>query len=284
MNDSEITRAGKGLAIAASHDFDDMRGRHVHGIYLLFAAGERPDHAAIRAFAKQHSSLAISFDPQNSSSLRVVGDDGTLPPLPERQWVELICAGLTFDLEGLAPAKPDALPEAEYFFDFPGRASVASCEGMWLTPGRHLSGGENSLPVLRGLMSLARDMVRHFEQLEAALWPPARSVVGRRFFESTMTAWLEGGAFPALGMTAFRENFEGGLSSVGLEYLVGQELWIEPALSGDKVAATRLGIRLVNQLVMMGGITGTDHIIAPDGTRLTLSLSKNQKYIRVRSE
>lgn len=214
----------------------------------------------------------------------MVGDDGTLPPIPDRQWVELLCSGLTFDLEGLAPAKSEAVPEAEYFFDFGGRSALAGREAMWLKPGGHLSGGENSLPVLRGLMQLARDLIRHFENLDAALWPPSASVMGRRFFESTATAWLDGGAFPALGLTAFRENFEGGLSTVGLDYLIGQELWIEPALVSDKVAATRLGIRLVNQLVIMGGIKGTEHVVAPDGTRLSLSLSRNKRFIRVRSE
>ena len=62
---------------------------------------------------------------------------------------------------------------------------------------------------------------------------------------------------------------------------IGQELRIEPPLSADRVAATRLGIRLVNHLVLAGGLAEDDRIIAPDGSRLLLRPSRSRALINV---
>lgn len=140
------------------------------------------------------------------------------------------------------------------------------------------------MPVLRGMLALARDLVLHFEDLQAVFWPPSGSAIGRRFFESVVTAWLEGGAFPALGLIAFDETADAALESVGLAFWIGQELRIEPPLTNDKIAATRLGVRLINQLVIVGGITDSERIIAPDGTRLVMQAARGSTYIRVRRE
>ncbi|NQX94505.1 MAG: hypothetical protein HRT64_06240 [Erythrobacter sp.] len=84
-----------------------------------------------------------------------------------------------------------------------------------------------------------------------------------------------------MGLTAFRETIDQGLQSVGLDYWIGQELRIEAPLASDKVAATRLGVRLINQLILMGGLEKDEAIIGPDGSRLVLRLSENHKYVRV---
>jgi len=140
------------------------------------------------------------------------------------------------------------------------------------------------MPVVKAMIALARDLVHHFESLEAVVWPTSQSAIGRRFFESVTTAWLDGGPFPALGLTAFRETIDGAMQSTGLDFWIGQELRIEPPLSSDKVAATRLGVRLVNQLIAVGGIEGDERIVAPDGTRLLLRTSRNWRFIRVSRE
>ena len=136
----------------------------------------------------------------------------------------------------------------------------------------------------RGLIALARDFARHFDQLLAIVWPHSYSAVGRRFFESSATAWLEGGPFPALGLTSFRETLDGALQTVGLDFWIDQELRIEPPLSSDKPAATRLGVRLVNHLIAVGGIAQAERIVAPDGGRLVLTISRNRRFIRVARE
>ncbi|OGS47728.1 MAG: hypothetical protein A3J40_05115 [Erythrobacter sp. RIFCSPHIGHO2_12_FULL_63_10] len=259
------------------------------GISLLFAAGKRPDSDAIAEFASSSPEVSLTHDPAAVPRLRLVGSDRTGHPDPGenaegQNWVELLREGLTFDLVGLAPGESTWIPEIEHCFDFPDRALVQSCEALQLLPGPHLAGGERSLPVVRGLMALARDLAHHFEHLGGLVWPHSHSVIGKRFFESTITAWLEGGAFPALGLTAFTQTADGALQSVGLNYFIDQELRIEPPLANNKVAATRLAIRLINQLVLMGGIADEEHVMAPDGSGLILRLSENRRFVRVWNE
>lgn len=137
------------------------------------------------------------------------------------------------------------------------------------------------MPVVKGLVGLARDLIHHFDDIVAIVWPPSDSAIGQRFFESITTAWLEGGPFPALGLTAFKETIDGAIQSKGLDFWIDQELRIEPPLSSDKVTATRLGVRLVNHLVMVGGIEGDERTVAPDGNRLIMRTSRNGKFVRV---
>lgn len=259
---------------------DEFESGHTgaKGISLLFASGKRPDSGAISEFAARSPEVSLTHDPAAGQH----SDEGE--SFGGRRWVELLRSGLTFDLVGLAPGKPTPIPETEHCFDFPDRETLLSCEALQLLHGPHLAGGERSPPVVRGLLALARDLAHHFEHLQAVAWPQSRSVIGRRYFESTITAWLDGGAFPALGLTAFEQTGDGALQSLGLEYFIGQELCIEPPLTADKLAAARLGIRLINQLVLMGGIVGDERVVGPDGANLILRLSDDRRLIRVWNE
>lgn len=196
-------------------------------------------------------------------------------------WLELLSDGLTLDLSGLAPGPAAAFPQFLHRFDLPTLPKAADHEVLILRPGPHLVDGGKSMPVLRAMLALGCDMVRQLPDLLAVGWTPAASAIGRRFFESATTAWLEGGPFPALGLTAFAETSDGALESVGLAFWIGQELRIEPPLSHDRVSATRLGIRLINHLVIIGGLEGDDRIVAPDGTRLVLRPSRSRALISV---
>ena len=268
-----------------SEQLDNRSRSGARGIYLLFADGQRPDSAAIRRFVSQHKNVSISFDPQDRERLQLVDDryihQNVDPKFQESIWLELLQDGLTFDLAGLSPAHGISASPVETRFDCDQSISEMSKDTLQLLPGSHLSGADGTLPVLRGLLRLARDLVQHFEQVRAVIWPYSESAIGRRFFESSITAYLEGGAFPALGLTAFRETVDGGLQSVGLAHFIGQELRIEPELSADKVTATRLGIRLINQLVMSGALNSVEQVIAPDGSSITLEPSANGRFVRV---
>ncbi|MDC8753178.1 hypothetical protein OIK40_00820 [Erythrobacter sp. sf7] len=203
---------------------------------------------------------------------------------PDELWLELLREGLTFDLRGLAPGAACPAPEIAHRLDLAPIAGNVAFESLVIAPGPHLSGGERSMPVLKGMLALARDLTQHFDDLQAVYWEPSRSAIGRRFFESVVTAWLEGGAFPALGLTAFEEAPDGALQTVGLDLWIDQELRIEPPLATDKVAGTRLGVRLINHLVIVGGLDQSERIMAPDGTRLVMQASRNSQFIRVRRE
>lgn len=201
--------------------------------------------------------------------------------LDQAIFVELLRGGLTFDLIGLAAGPAGEFPLIEHRFDLDSIPSAFRFEALHLVPGEHLRAGARTMPVVKGLLALARDLTHHFADLEAIVWPASRSAIGRRYFESVVTAWLEGGAFPALGLTAFRKTLDGAVQSVGLDFWLGQELRIEQPLADDKVAATRLGVRLVNQLIIVGGLDESERIVAPDGTPLVMRPSRNGKFVRV---
>lgn len=261
------------------------------GLYLLCKAGKRPTRAALRDFASSQRSTSLTHDPSADARLHLVTSDedghtheravSTTSQWEDAVWVELLREGLTFDLVGLAQGRASEFPIIEHRFDLESLPTAIGYEALHLAPGQHLAGGERSVPVVKGLLAVARDLTHHFEDIVAVVWPASQSAIGRRFFESISTAWLEGGAFPALGLAAFRETTDGALQSVGLDFWVGQELRIEPPLSADKVAATRLGVRLINQLVIVGGLDESERIVAPDGSRLVMRPSRNRKFIRV---
>lgn len=256
---------------------------------MLFADGKRPSRAAIREFVATQSDTSVTHDPSQGASLHLVAADGESIPATETDeakvgdtvWLELLRAGLTFDLEGLAPGPATVFPSVEHRFDLEEMPGPARFDAICLTPSQHLTGGQRTMPVAKAIIALARDLIHHFDDLEAVVWSPSNAAIGRRFFESISTAWLDGGAFPALGLTAFKETIDGAIQSVGLDFWLDQELRIEPPLSSDKVGATRLGVRLVNQLIILGGVDESERIVAPDGTRLILRPSRNGKFIRV---
>jgi len=286
-------RGGRGLDVNVGEDANNhARPLTMRGVFLLFSRGSRPDRAAIYEFVESHPSVSLTLDPARRHGLRVIDERDTASSVTalqgaalaeDRIWVELLRDGLTFDLEGLAPGAGLEPPETNHRFDCDDLQIISEFEAVRLVAGGHMAGGEAILPVLRGMLALARDLVQHFEHARAIAWPPSSSVIGRRYFESTMAAWLEGGAFPALGLTAFREMAGGGIQSVGLDFLIGQELFIEPELVADKVAATRLGVRLINQLVLAGAVERPEQIIGPEGQHLRLEPSADCKLICVRA-
>lgn len=258
---------------------------------MLFAPGKRPTRAAILDFVVRQQSVLLSHDPASEAGVERAIADGERPQPGGRSacaqdevWLELLRDGLTFDLCGLAPGPCSGVPPIVHRFDFAPQDGEDALEALAVLAGPHLAGGERTMPVMKAMLGLARDLVQHFADLVAVHWAPSHSAIGRRFFESVITAWLDGGAFPALGLTAFEETADGALQSVGLDIWIGQEVRIEPSLTTDRIAATRLGVRLINQLVIVGGLDESERIIAPDGTRLVMQASRNSQFIRVRRE
>lgn len=250
-----------------------------HGIYLLFEAGTRPDRDRVQSFVASHPQHGISFDPANSASEVA---DGADPREATLSWLELLSSGLTFELSGIAPGQSLDMPIAGQLFDIKDANGPMEWEAVCLAPGAHLSGGERALPVIRVMMALARDLVSHFETLAAVAWMPASAMIGRRYFDSTVSAWLSGGPFPAPGLAAFNASEGGSLRSVGLAHFIGQEIVIDPLLANDRLAATRLASRIVNQLVLTGKLSEREDIIAPDGSRLVMTPEAGGAEVHVR--
>ena len=232
-----------------------------HPVVLLFAQRHRPSLAQIQALSLAQGQFAVTLDS--------VEEEGGKAPENARHWCELLANGLTFDLTGLAPGTPAALPEMHHFFALDTKAGLAGCEGVALTPGPHLLSGGAMIPVLRCLAWLAGELAE-LEYVEGVAWGPAASVCAPAYFRESVTRWLGGGAFPGLGLTALRTLKDGSLQSEGLALFTGQELLLvsDPALEPQRAA--KLALRLLHWLVDMGRITQTMSLTGPEGEPILL--------------
>jgi hypothetical protein len=236
---------------------------------LLFAGGQRPDARAVEEGIARAGRLTITHRFADAGGDEVIG-------------FELLRDGMTYDLMGLAPGAAEPLPPVRHRYGLENGAVGSGFEALALRPGPHLAAGGHSVPVIRTMAGIAAALVPELVGLRALAWPPARALIGPGLFATSVTTWLAGGAFPALGFTAFAEAPDGGLMSDGLAWFTGQELRIAPELAKDRVAAARLGVRLINQLVLQGKVTSNEAIVAPDGGRLALEPTRDGRIVRVR--
>jgi len=240
-------------------------GSSFSGFSLIFEPGSRPDAAAIaQLLATQEQAakaFAISYTPDVSEG-----------------WVELLAHGLTFDLAGLAPIAPKPQPEIVHRYGLSGPATQGEC--VSITPGRHLSGGQNLLPVVRAMAAIALGLVG-LPGLVAVAWGPARTALSPDYFARAIGAWLQGGAFPALGLTALVRDPSGAMLSEGLGFFTGQELRIDPILARNPAAAGKIAIRLIHSLVGGWSVQSPEEIAGPEGQRLGVEPSVNGREIRV---
>lgn len=244
-------------------------GTREGALLLLFARGQRPDARALLAAVEAADRLAITHEIRDEALGVVSG-------------VELLRDGMTYDLTGLAPGAAAPLPPARHRYGFDEATGDGALEALALRPGPHVSAGARSMPVVRTMAAVAGALQPHMGELRAIAWPPAGTLIGPGFFASSVAAWLAGGAFPALGLTAFADDIDGSLRSEGLAWFTGQELRIAQELAKDRVAAARLGVRLVNQLVLQGKVTANEAIVGPDGGRLALEPTRDGRIVRVR--
>jgi hypothetical protein len=235
---------------------------------LLFREGARPDAEAVRTLARATAAFNVSHDP----GLNPGAVEG------EGNWLELLMSGLTFDLRGLGGAEPADIPPLRHKFGLD--ELMEGVEGVSLDAGPHLAGCGNMMPIVRSQLALSLQLAT-LPGLVAVAWAPSRSAMAVNYFTSLVSAWLAGGAFPALGLTAFAIAADGGLQSEGLSFLIGQELRREPDLTEDGVAATKLAVRLVNELVEHGRVTERLEMTGPDGAPLILEPSANRAFVRV---
>ena len=272
-------------AISSSFDHRIVEQGDAQGIFFVFDRGKSPDIGAIRSFVEATSDTFVSVEQlRNAVTKPVLAPDDNAQDMSSLQTlsVQLLHGGLTFDLVFSPDGQSDGFRSdlANFDCDWPLEAGLGST--LQLRPGHHIGSGANSLPIMRRFMELARDFVLHFDQIAAVIWPPAKSVIGRRYFDSSISAWLERGVFPPQGLVAFREAANGEFHSQGLDYFIGQELRIAADLMDDAGFPAGLSARLVNQLILSGTTTERQDLIAPNGRRISLNPIADGKIILVR--
>jgi hypothetical protein len=162
--------------------------------------------------------------------------------------VELIVGGLMFEVDGLAPGSAYAGQVPADIYGFPDVVLVEGQEAVRLLPGHHLAGGLSLAPVIRAMLALAAELAVSFP-VTAVLWHPADTAIEPRAFSRLVLAWLAGGAFPAMGLTALTAMADGSVVSRGLAHFVGQEM----TLRGERNAPDlKLAAQVVDRIVQEG--------------------------------
>lgn len=247
-------------------------GRGEAGLSLLFAPGSRPTAADVVRLAGAAvpspcpTGFAVSHRPEEPAT-----------------WLELLASGLTFDLAGLAPGEAVPLDAPGTMIGMPRPASDQRFEPVELVPGPHLAGGEAILPIVRVHVALAARLTE-LPGVSAVAWHPARTWIEPGAFVRMVSAWLEGGAFPALGLTALSRSDGGGLITTGLAFFVGRELRMEPGLAENAAEAAKLAVRLIHHIVE----TGRDEALGPqvtaDGLGIIIGESGDGRFLEVRRD
>ena len=119
------------------------------------------------------------------------------------------------------------------------------------------------------------------EGVKAVAWHPARAISEAGYFRTSVLRWIEGGAFPGLGLTALVPTDDGGLESEGLALFTGQELRMRPEVVMDRAEASKIALRLLNWLVEHGRITESFGFTGPSGETLRLEPVDNFGIVEV---
>lgn len=253
----------------------DQTGERGSGaLLLLFAPGERPDRSLLRASAAGADRLAVAS---------ALGPHEGEPIGGEPIGIELVCDGMSYDLVGAAPGPGLAAPHLPHRIGVNAAVDADGFEALALRPGPHLAQGRATVSVVRTMMRVATLIAPHLPRLRALGWPASGVLIGCDLFVSAMSAWVAGGAFPGMGLTAFVPAGGEALRSQGLAFFTGQELHLAPDLANDPAGGTRLGARLIDRLVGQPALTSSEAVAGPDGRRLILEPSTDRKLIRVRS-
>lgn len=238
------------------------------GLYLLFGPSSRPRRSDVLAALKGLPDIAVSHDP--ASSTAEPGDDAAKTFGMAENWLELLISGMTFDLLGLAPGPGMVKPQIAHRIACDSDADLESMEALALVAGPHLADAANSLPIVRAMLKLGCGLASVLDGANTLCWSPARTAMAKSMFCGSVDRWLGGGPVPGLGLTAFRVDQDGALSSEGLDFFVDQELRLSPDLAQDRIAATRLGVRLVHEIVGTGRVDVPREFVTEAGERVWL--------------
>ena len=249
------------------------------GLFILFDSGMRPRRSNVLRAIDQVPYVNVSHDPASSPAEPESRDKAALAV--HEHWVELMVSGLTFDLLGLAPGPGIKIPDVAHKLACTHDLEEGSVEAIALVPGPHLADGANSLPVIRALLEIGCALARKVEGAHTICWSPARTAMDPSMFCRSVDGWLAGGPFPALGMAAFVANDDGAITTEGLNFLVGHELRFDADLSRNRIEATKIGVRVVHELVGRGPVSQPWEFQLEEDSRLLLNPGSTSHVIEV---
>jgi hypothetical protein len=235
---------------------------------LLFSADDRPSAEDVLQ--------AISVGPQGAAA----AIQATQPRGAGESWLELLASGLTFDLIGLAPGDSAGIPEASHFYGLGREVADEPLEAIAIVPGPHIAGAAAVLPVVRVMAGLARELALRLEA-RAVCWAPAGSWMDTSYFSRVVEAWLDGGAFPALGFTGIERTPDGGVQSQGLSHFAGQELRVETRRGEAPAETVKLAVRTMDHIVRHGPIEGRQELTGPSGELLLAEPLPGGRVVRL---
>lgn len=102
-----------------------------------------------------------------------------------------------------------------------------------------------------------------------------------KYFAGVVREWLKGGPFPGLGLTSLRHGEGGTMVSVGLDYLIGQELLFAPNRRLSPAALARIAVRLVNDLVSSGPLQRPATLRGPEGEWIEVVPTRDGRQLQV---
>jgi hypothetical protein len=263
---AETRGGGPGIANAAA----THAGRTEAGLSLLFAPGRRPSADDVVRFAqglptnRGAAGFAVSHRPDDKAG-----------------WLELLASGLTFDLTGLLPAAPESLPECQTMIGFQDGAAVSEIDAVRLMPGAHLAGGEAILPIVRVHAALAANLAE-LPGVIAIAWHPARTWIEPDYFVRVVSAWLDGGVFPALGLTALTANDNGEFVTQGLAFFIGRELKVPGGIASSAAETAKLAMRLVHHMVEAGRDSAAGPYVTEQGQAIEVGECDDDRFLEVR--
>lgn len=252
---------------------DEDAGRRQAGVSLLFARGSRPDADALARLAAEPAGRERA-----AGGDRIVSFTISHRPAEHPYWLELLALGLTFDLQGLAPGVPAEAKLPSHAFSLP-LEQTRGMEALTLRPGPHLSAGANLLPVIRAMAALGCELAC-LPGLVAIGWEPARTAMTPDYYRRTVAAWLKGGPFPGLGLSALIRSRDGTVQTDGLTFFIGQEIVIDPARGESPADTAKFALRLIHDLVENGAYS-PGPVDGPGGVALHCSLMANRGMLRI---
>ncbi len=247
---------------------------------MLFAVGDRPSADEVDRLLSlpRSAESAVIGSPAGGVSARI-----SHRPEGNAGWLEILAGGLTFDLTGLSPGLPGQPPAARHFFGLPEKSDAFAFEAVTLAPGPHVTAGAGMLPLVRIMIGLSFLLVRA-PGVKAVCWHPAGSWMDPGYFLRVVSAWLSGGAFPALGLTAIDRSRDGGVESDGLGFFIGQELCVGPRKGEITAETVKLAVRMIDYLVRQGRLTDRQELKGPDGETLVAELLPDGRRLRLLRE